>query len=114
MKNVEFRKNEAETQVELYVDNTFAGFCSFDDANGGFARMGKIEIFEDYQGKGFYRQLLVNMCNMFDLQGFFSHERNETSNAIYERWTGEELEEDQQVDVWCDGEHLDFMVAEEA
>jgi len=113
MKKIEFAKNEQESQIDLIIDGVAAGFCSFDDSNGGFARMGKIEIDEDYRGMGFYRQLLVNMCRVFNLQGFYSHERNSVSNRIYERWVGEELDEDKQVDVWCDGEHLEFAIPEE-
>ena len=113
MNRIEFIKNTDLdfNTVELYVDGQQAGFINYEGRNGDVARMGEIFINPQFRGKGFYRQLIRNMCSLYGLEGVYSHTRNEESNAIYKFWTGyDDLSPDDQVDIWVNGETLDFEV----
>jgi GNAT superfamily N-acetyltransferase len=58
----------------------------------GISLIEYVEIFKEYQGKGFYKMLLKAAFELnSSLDMLLSKDRNEDSNPIYQKWLGFEF-----------------------
>lgn len=87
MKNLNFNWNEEDLKVEMTIDGEEAGFIEVSEA-----QIEKIFIEKKYRGLGLYSQLLISALNMSGIDSLRSCDRNEISNHVWEKFTGEELE----------------------
>jgi hypothetical protein len=110
MENLTVTFNEETTTYWLNINGVDAGFLELGTGSKDCRQIGNVEIYKDFAGKGLYRTLLTAILQISEIEQFYSDNRNETSNAIWEHWTGEELdfEEICYVDLNSDGT-LDFL-----
>lgn len=87
MKNLTFTWNNEDYKVEMIINGEEAGFIEVSDD-----KIEKIFIEKEYRGKGLYTQLLISALNMSGIDSLRSCDRNDISNHVWEKFTGEELE----------------------
>jgi hypothetical protein len=72
-----------------------------------------VKIEKEFRGMGFYKQMLIAALQMKKADMLISNNRNYNSNPIYASWAGvEDLDKDQQVNVYLTGETLCFDIDE--
>ena len=102
--------NEEEATLEMFVDNKEAGFLTLDEHCGTNAKIGNVEIEEEFKGKGLYRQLITNIFLLTGVESLISNCRNSESNPVWEHWTGKELDYEVECSVDLGSKGLEFMV----
>lgn len=99
--------------VYLDINGEQAGYIKLSDMGGAY-QIEKSEIDEEYRGKGYYKGLLLAAIQLTGAAMLISNERNENSNRAYISWTGnDDLEGDQQVNIYVVGEKMFFDIDEE-
>ena len=111
MKSFTVTYNEENQTYWLNINGVDAGFLTIGTGSDDCSQIGAVEIYETFKGKGLYRTLLTAVLHASGIEQLYSDNRNETSNAIWEHWTEEELEYEDMcyVDLNADGT-LDFIV----
>jgi len=106
-------ENDSDT-ICLQVNGTDAGYICFNNINENIvAHIEDVQIEREFRGRGYYRMLLTAIFNLAGYDVLFSDNRNSSSNPIYEKWTGSELEDDQPIEIRLDGEDFEFDIIEE-
>ena len=110
MENFTVTYNEENETYWLNINDVDAGFLTLGTGSDDCRQIGEVEIYESFKGKGLYRTLLTVVLQISGIEQLYSDNRNETSNAIWEHWTGEELDYEDMcyVDVDSHGV-LDFL-----
>ena len=93
-----YNPNNEYTCIMLLIDEQEAGFINL-DIQGDEAQIAGVAIFKPFKGKSYYRQFLTAVLTKFKLFQLVSTQRNENSNPCYEKWCGQNLDEDQVVNI---------------
>ena len=105
-----YNPNNEYTCILLLVDGQEAGFINL-DIQGDEAQIAGVAIFKNHKGKGYYRQFLTAVLSELKLFQLVSTQRNENSNPCYEKWCGQNLNEDQVVNIRLNfDDELEFVV----
>lgn len=72
--------------VRLHIDGEFVGELKIDEEDG---HIEYIEIQPEFQGKGFYKMLLL--AGLQEVPELYSNDRNVFSNPAYKHWLNEDL-----------------------
>ncbi len=99
---ISFEFEEEESTIWMEIDGKSAGSLVLDEMSCGDALIGNVDINEEYQGKGLYKQLIASVFSLSEVESLRSNNRNENSNPCWEKWTGRELEFDEPC--FCDME----------
>lgn len=110
MKNFTVTYNEENKTYWLNINGNEAGFLTAGEGSDDCRQIGEVEFYSGFKGKGLYRILLTAILQISGIEQFYSDNRNETSNAIWEHWTSMELDYEDMcyVDLNTDGT-LDFL-----
>jgi hypothetical protein len=95
----------------LNINGQEVGFLELGEGDNSCRQIGKVEIYEDFKGKGLYRVFLTTILTIGEIEQLYSNNRNEDSNPVWNHWTNSELNLDTMcyVDINSKGE-LEFMV----
>jgi hypothetical protein len=111
--NFTLTKDENDT-ITVYKNNQEAGYLDVSNVSDKLVgEIEHVEIYENFRGQGLYKMILIAMLNLSNYQVLLSNNRNNTANAIYEHWVGQELSGTDQVEIRLENESLRFDIEEE-
>lgn len=115
MKNLNFTLTKTENDtMTVYKNQREAGYLDVSNVSDNLVgEIEHVEIYKDFRGQGLYKMLLTAMLNLSSYQVLISNNRNDTANAVYERWMGEELDGKDTVEIRLDEESLIFEKEDE-
>lgn len=93
-----YNPNNEYTCIMLLIDEQEAGFLNL-EIQGDEATIIGVEIFKNFRGQGYYRPFLAAVLSELELFQLVSTHRNNNSNPCYEKWCGQNLDEDQVVNI---------------
>ena len=112
-KTMETQFNVNGTNIEMSIDGIYAGYIQVYGEGSGVYRIEKSEIEIQFRGFGLYRKLIASVFELKNCEIIKSDNRNESSNSIYQNWTGENIDGNQLVWIQKIGGNLEFTIDEE-
>jgi len=96
-----------KNRIEATMDRLLVGYIQVSDLGGAYY-IEDVRIQPKFQGRGYYKMLLLAVFQLTGAEMLVSNNRSDTANFCYEKWTGQELEKNQEVTIGLYGEHLQF------